>query len=76
MIGENIRDNVDIFLQAFNDGDDIAIHTWSHRFTTSLSNEQVVAELGWAAQIIHDSTGGRIPKYWRPPYGDSDNRFV
>jgi peptidoglycan/xylan/chitin deacetylase (PgdA/CDA1 family) len=25
-------------------------------------------------QIIHESTGGRIPRYWRPPYGDSDNR--
>ena len=24
--------------------------------------------------LIHNSTGGRIPKYWRPPYGDSDNR--
>ena len=26
-------------------------------------------------QIIHDSTGGRVPRYWRPPYGDSDNRI-
>lgn len=25
-------------------------------------------------QIIHDSTGGRVPRYWRPPYGDADNR--
>jgi len=25
-------------------------------------------------QIIHESTGGRVPRYWRPPYGDSDNR--
>jgi hypothetical protein len=25
-------------------------------------------------QLIHNSTGGRVPKYWRPPYGDSDNR--
>jgi hypothetical protein len=41
---------------------------------TTLTNEQVVAELGWCLQIIHDSTGGRIPKFWRPPYGDVDNR--
>lgn len=25
-------------------------------------------------QIIADLNGGRIPKYWRPPYGDVDNR--
>lgn len=25
-------------------------------------------------QLIHNSTGGRVPKYWRPPYGDTDQR--
>ena len=25
-------------------------------------------------KLIYDSTGGRVPKFWRPPYGDSDNR--
>lgn len=25
-------------------------------------------------EIIRRSTGGRIPRFWRPPYGDSDNR--
>jgi len=25
-------------------------------------------------QLIHNSTGGRVPRYWRPPYGDSDVR--
>ena len=24
--------------------------------------------------LIHNSTGGRVPRYWRPPYGDSDMR--
>jgi chitin deacetylase len=54
--------------------DDIAVHTWSHRHTSTLNNEQILAELGWCIQIIHDSTGGRIPAFWRPPYGDADNR--
>jgi chitin deacetylase len=39
-----------------------------------LTNEELVADLGWGMQIIHDSTGGRVPRYWRPPYGDADNR--
>ena len=41
---------------------------------TTLSNEQVLGELGWTMELIHNSTGGRLPKYWRPPFGDSDER--
>lgn len=41
---------------------------------TTMTNLQVIAELGWTMEIIHNSTGGRLPKYWRPPFGDSDNR--
>jgi peptidoglycan/xylan/chitin deacetylase (PgdA/CDA1 family) len=75
MIGANIRDNPQVFLRAFQElEDDIGVHTWSHPYMTTLTNEQVVAEIGWTLQIIHDSTGGRVPRYWRPPYGDADNR--
>ena len=75
MIGANIRDNPQVFLRAFQELDhDIGAHTWTHPYMTTLTNEQVVAELGWTLQIIHDSTGGRVPRYWRPPYGDTDNR--
>jgi chitin deacetylase len=41
---------------------------------TTLTNEEIVAELGMTMEIIRNSTGGRVPRYWRPPYGDSDNR--
>ena len=29
------------------------------------NNTRVVAELGYTMQIIYDSTGGRVPKFWR-----------
>ncbi|KAL0070768.1 hypothetical protein AAF712_001989 [Marasmius tenuissimus] len=74
MIGSNILGNPNQFQAVFNYGGDCAVHTWSHPYMTTLSNEQIVAELGWTMQIIHDSTGGRVPKVWRPPYGDSDHR--
>lgn len=74
-IGQNILQNPTVFMDAFNvSGDDIAVHTWTHPYMTTLTNEQLVAEFGWTMQIIHDSTGGRLPRFWRPPYGDSDNR--
>ena len=55
-------------------GGHIAVHTWSHGYMTSLSNEDVLSELGWTMQLIADLNGGRIPRYWRPPFGDVDNR--
>lgn len=41
---------------------------------TSRTNEEIVAELGWTMQIIYDLSGGRIPQFWRPPFGDLDER--
>lgn len=41
---------------------------------TGLSNADVVAQLGWTLQLIYNSTGGRLCRYWRPPYGDTDAR--
>ncbi|KAG8724039.1 hypothetical protein FRC11_002219 [Ceratobasidium sp. 423] len=74
-IGGNILANPEIFKEAFEvNGNDIAVHTWTHPQMTTLTNEMVLAELGWTCQIIHDSTGGRLPLYWRPSYGDSDSR--
>ncbi|PCH41197.1 carbohydrate esterase family 4 protein, partial [Wolfiporia cocos MD-104 SS10] len=75
MIGVNILWNSDEFLMAFQTNqDDIAVHTWTHPYMTTLSNLQIVSELGWTMQLIHNSTGGRLPRFWRPPYGDTDTR--
>ena len=41
---------------------------------TTLSNEDVVAQLAWTMELIHNSTGGRVPRFWRPPFGDTDVR--
>ncbi|KAG2152243.1 carbohydrate esterase family 4 protein [Suillus cothurnatus] len=74
-IGTNILLYPDQFKTAFEiNQDDIAVHTWTHPYMTTKSNIEILAELGWTMELIHNSTGGRIPKYWRPPYGDSDMR--
>ncbi|KAF9914449.1 chitin deacetylase [Lobosporangium transversale] len=59
--------------RAYQEGHQIAIHTWSHPSMTSLTNEQIVAELKWTEKAIFDTIGA-TPLYWRPPYGDVDNR--
>jgi len=47
----------------------IAVHTWSHHALTQLTNEQIVAELGWSKKIIKDVLGV-TPNMMRPPFGD------
>ncbi|KAJ9121022.1 hypothetical protein QFC24_005003 [Naganishia onofrii] len=74
MIGGNILNFPDVFARAWKDGGHIAVHTWSHPYMTSMTNEQILAELGWTCQIISDLTGGYVPAYWRPPFGDADYR--
>jgi hypothetical protein len=54
-------------------GHQLSVHTWSHHALTSLTNEQIVAELGWAAKVIKDVVGV-TPNTFRPPYGDIDDR--
>jgi peptidoglycan/xylan/chitin deacetylase (PgdA/CDA1 family) len=55
-------------------GHQIVIHTWSHPELTTLSNEQVIAELGWSRKIIKDVLGV-TPTMTRPPYGDIECVF-
>jgi chitin deacetylase len=45
MIGGNIILNPTHFLGAFDAGNDLAVHTWSHPHMTALSNADVVAEV-------------------------------
>ncbi|KDQ13507.1 carbohydrate esterase family 4 protein [Botryobasidium botryosum FD-172 SS1] len=74
-IGTNILQNPTIFVDCMSDPlQTPAVHTWTHPYMTTKTDEQVLLELGWTMQIIHDSLGGRLPRFWRPPYGDSDAR--
>jgi peptidoglycan/xylan/chitin deacetylase (PgdA/CDA1 family) len=38
-------------------GHQIAVHTWSHFPLTTLTNDQIIAELGWTKKIIKDVIG-------------------
>ncbi|RUP43214.1 hypothetical protein BC936DRAFT_137467 [Jimgerdemannia flammicorona] len=40
---------------------------------TSLTNDQIIAELKWTEAIINEVCG-ITPKYFRPPFGDIDDR--
>ncbi|KAK3823532.1 MAG: family 4 carbohydrate esterase, partial [Benniella sp.] len=73
LIGGNVVQHPDIVRTEITHGHHLASHTWSHHALTTLSNEQIVAEIKWTEKAIEDATGYRV-KYMRPPYGDIDNR--
>jgi len=73
IIGSNAIDKPEILQATYIAGHEIALHTWTHRPLTTLSNEEIIAELGWNRKAIKDITGVS-PKSMRPPYGDIDDR--
>ncbi|KAF9308911.1 chitin deacetylase [Podila horticola] len=73
VMGSNVVRNADILKQEYNEGHHIASHTWSHFPLTSLTDEQIVAEVKWTEKAVFEITGLKM-KYIRPPYGDIDNR--
>ncbi|KAG0258221.1 chitin deacetylase [Linnemannia exigua] len=73
VVGSRVLEYPETLLQQVKEGHHIGLHTWSHAGMTTLTNEQIVAEIKWAEKVVFDVTGLKT-KYWRPPYGDVDNR--
>ncbi|GAA5823195.1 hypothetical protein JCM11251_007520 [Rhodosporidiobolus azoricus] len=73
-IGSNVIDWPLEAQRGLSDGHEICSHTWSHRYMTSLTNEQAFAELYYSKKAIKDVLGITV-QCWRPPYGDVDDRI-
>ncbi|KAJ6604280.1 hypothetical protein DFH09DRAFT_1442481 [Mycena vulgaris] len=56
-------------------GHQIAVHTWSHPSLTTLTNEQIIGELGWSKKVIKDVLGV-TPSHFRPPFGVNRVRAI
>ncbi|KAF9515384.1 carbohydrate esterase family 4 protein [Hydnum rufescens UP504] len=73
IVGSRAISRPDILAAEYLSGHQLSVHTWSHPDLTTLTNEQIIAELGWTKKAIHDITGV-TPNTWRPPYGSIDDR--
>jgi len=58
----------------YQDGHEIATHSWTHWTSTALTNEQFVAEMKYTEALVYKATG-QVPRFWRPPCGDVDDRI-
>lgn len=56
-------------------GHEISVHTWSHRLLTTLTNEQIVAELAFTREAIKEVIGV-TPTTMRPPQGDIGSSLI
>jgi len=72
-IGSNVVNWPYGALRGVRDGHHIAGHTWSHKMMTTLTNQEVLAELYYTQKAIKHVTGV-TPKHWRPALGDLDDR--
>lgn len=73
IVGSRAISRPDILRYEYMNGHQLSVHTWSHPSLTTLTNEQIVLELGWTKEIIRQLTGV-TPNTMRPPYGDIDDR--
>ncbi|CAE7222300.1 unnamed protein product, partial [Rhizoctonia solani] len=73
IVGSRAISRPEILQTEYMGGHQLSVHTWSHPSLTTLTNEQIIAELGWTKKAIRDITGV-TPNTMRPPYGDIDDR--
>ena len=71
MIGHMAESYPDMVKLAFNNGFEIANHTWSHVTLTKLTDEQASTEYRATNDFLKKLTG-KSPRFCRPPGGDFD----
>ncbi|KAL0571616.1 hypothetical protein V5O48_010350 [Marasmius crinis-equi] len=60
---------IDEVKYAFNQGHQVASHTWSHPHLTTLSSDQINDEMQRVEQALQRIVGV-VPAFMRPPYGE------
>jgi len=72
-VGSRVISFPAILQTEYMEGHQIGVHTWSHPPLTTLTNAQIIGELGWSKKVIKDVLGV-TPTHFRPPFGDIDDR--
>ncbi len=73
VLGQNAQDNLDVIQRAYEEGHEIASHTWDHEDLTGLSDSGVQNEIRSTERVLNKVCGEG--KYLlRPPYGSANAR--
>ena len=72
-LGNRMKYNQEIVLDAYNRGMEVASHTYAHKNLNKLSEEAIDEEINSTNIIFNEITGGSIP-FVRPPYGNANDK--
>ncbi|MCL2545792.1 MAG: polysaccharide deacetylase family protein [Oscillospiraceae bacterium] len=75
VVGQRLSTHRDTVMRAFEMGNEIANHTWTHPHMTSLTDEAIINEIQSTSAAIAAITGMSPPIY-RPPFGLADERVI
>lgn len=67
-IGEQVQDNPTLVAQEVEAGHVVANHSWNHPDLTTLTDDQVHAQLSDTSNALQNADGKK-PVFFRPPYG-------
>lgn len=74
MLGQNAQSNMDIVARAYNEGHEIASHSWDHPDLTGLSDSGVRNQLDSTVRVLSEGCSGVTDFLLRPPYGSTNSR--
>ena len=74
MLGANAKANMHLVERAYEDGHEIASHSWDHPELTSLSDSQIHWQFDETAKVLDQVCGEGTEYLVRPPYGSTNQR--
>lgn len=75
VLGQNIEGNEEVMKRAYDTGNEIANHSWSHPAFTTLDDATIAAQINDTNAAITAVTGAPVTQH-RPPYGDLNDRTL
>ena len=76
MTGDFVRSNPDVVKKMKEAGHEIYNHTENHPYLTQVSDRDILFELEGMEKSLKDTIGRSSKPYFRPPYGDRDDRVL
>lgn len=76
MLGQNVERYTKTVRRIYDEGHQVASHTYDHPALTTKSDSQVCWQINHTADILNEITGLNTNYLLRPPYGDCNSRIL
>ena len=73
-LGQCAEENQELVRRAYEEGHEVACHTWSHPDLTKLSDEKIKSQIDRCSDLFDGILGEQSSYLVRPPYGSTDRR--